>query len=187
MSAVSADEVALQQKLRALRAAPPLHPAGSPEQRVIDLQLQLPPPPKPGGVYRQLVAVGDLLYVAGLGPSQADGSIICGKVSEEPKEGQISIQEGHQAGRALGLTLLSLLKDGTGDLDQVVRVVKVLGFVNCTECFKETYTVINGFSELMRDVFGEAGLGTRSAVGMASLPDNMSAEVEVVLQMRWKY
>ena len=153
-------------------------PAGS-EQRIQELQLTLPPAPKAIAVYRTALRVGDLVYVSGHGPLKEDGTLITGKVGAG-----LNLQDGTQAARQVGLAVLATLRESLGSLDKVVRIIKTLGWVNCTDDFKDQPKVINGFSELMKDVFGEInGIGTRTAVGTNSLPGNITVEVECLFQV----
>ncbi|MFV0445515.1 MAG: RidA family protein [Planctomycetaceae bacterium] len=151
----------------------------SAEQRFQALNLELPPAPKPAGVYKPAVQVGNLLYVSGHGPLLPDGSLMSGKVG-----GDLTEDEGRAAARQVGLTILATLRAQLGSLDRVVRMVKVLGMVNATPEFSRHPQVINGFSELFREVFGEDGVGARSAVGMGSLPGNIAVEIEAILEIR---
>ncbi|MBL8798179.1 MAG: RidA family protein [Planctomycetia bacterium] len=148
--------------------------ASKPEARIQELHLTLPPAPKPVAKYKTAVLVGNMLYVSGHGPAAIDGVKTAGKVGSD-----LTVEQGKAAARAVGLNVLSTVKATLGSLDKVKRLVKTLGMVNGTPDFKEQPQVINGFSELMADVFGEdAGVGTRSAVGMGSLPSNIPVEVE---------
>jgi enamine deaminase RidA (YjgF/YER057c/UK114 family) len=151
----------------------------SAEARLAELKLELPPAPEPGGVYTPIVVVGDMCYVSGHGPLLPDGTMISGKVGAE-----LSEDEGKAAARQVGLTILATLQKELGSLDRVVRAVKVLGMVNAAPDFQRHPQVINGFSELMIEVFGEPGRAARSAVGMGSLPGNIAVEVEAILQIR---
>jgi enamine deaminase RidA (YjgF/YER057c/UK114 family) len=151
----------------------------SADARLAALNLPLPPAPKPAGVYKPAVQVGNLLYVSGHGPLRPDGSLVTGKVG-----GDLSLEEGKAAARQVGLTILATLKAHLGSLDRIVRTIKVLGMVNATPEFAQHPQVINGCSELFRDVFGEDGVGTRSAVGMGSLPSNIAVEVEALFEIR---
>lgn len=153
--------------------------ASKPEARIQELHLTLPPAPKPVAKYKTAVLVGNLLYVSGHGPAAIEGVKIAGKVGAD-----LNVEEGKAAARAVGLNVLSTVKATIGSLDKVKRLVKTLGMVNGTPDFKEQPQVINGFSELMADVFGEdAGVGTRSAVGMGSLPMNIPVEVECMFEV----
>ncbi len=151
----------------------------SADARLNELKLELPPAPKPAGVYKPVLQVGNMLFVSGHGPLMPDGSMICGKVG-----GDMTETQGKEAARQVGLTILSSLKTYLGSLDKVVRVVKTLGMVNAVPDFKHHPAVINGCSELFRDVFGDDGVGTRSAVGMGSLPSNIAVEIEMQLEVR---
>ena len=149
------------------------------EDRLSSLGIQLPQPPPPAGNYVGAVRIGKLVYLSGHGPLQADGTYLSGKVPDE-----ISSDDAYQAARLTGLNLLATLKAEIGDLDQVKRVVKVLGMVNASPDFKGHPQVINGFSDLMVEVFGEPGRGARSAVGMGSLPNQIPVEVEMIVEVQ---
>ncbi len=143
------------------------------------LGLVFPPSPKPLGVYRPTLIVDRFLYVSGHGPVNNDGSLIQGKVGAD-----LDREEGKVAARQVGLTMLSTIINNYGDIDNIKRVVKVLGMVNATPEFKWHPYVINGFSELMVEVFGEEmGIGVRSAVGM-SLPQNIAVEIEAHFELK---
>ena len=143
------------------------------------LGLVFPPSPKPLGVYRPTLVVDRFLYVSGHGPVNNDGSLIQGKVGAD-----LDREEGKAAARQVGLTMLSTIINDYGDIDNIKRVVKVLGMVNATPEFKWHPFVINGFSELMVEVFGEEmGIGVRSAVGM-SLPQNIAVEIEAHFELK---
>ena len=148
------------------------------EQRLEELNIQLPDAPQPVAIYRPAVQVGNLLFVSGHGPNRADGTQITGKVGVE-----LTAEEAKEAARVTGLCILSTVRNSLGSLDRVVRVVKVLGMVNATPDFGEQPQVINGFSELMMEVFGDPGKGARSAVGMGSLPGNIPVEVEAIFEV----
>ena len=151
----------------------------SAEAKLSELNLKLPPAPKPAGVYKPCVIAGNMVYVSGHGPVQQDGSLISGRVGSE-----VDQQAGYDAARQTGLAILATLKTNLGSLDRVKRVVKTLGMVNCTPDFQQQPAVINGFSDLMAEVFGqENGIGARSAVGMGSLPGNITVEVEVICEI----
>src|ERR1700685_1202639 len=149
------------------------------DARVEQLKLQLPPPPKPAGVYNPLVQTGSIVYVSGHGPLLPDGALICGRGGDDLSEDQ-----GKHAARQVGLTILATLKSQLGSLDRVDRILKVLGMVNATSEFQKHPQVINGFSELMIEIFGESGRAARSAVGMASLPGNIAVEIECIIQLK---
>jgi len=148
-------------------------------EKIKSLGLILPPAPKPAGVYKPLLVVDNFLYVSGHAPVNLDGSLMLGRLGDN-----LSVEEGKTAARQVGLTVLSTIKTHYGNLDGIKRVVKVLGMVNCTPDFINQPQVINGFSELMADVFGEEnGIGVRSAVGMM-LPDGIPVEVEAVFELQ---
>ena len=149
------------------------------DARIAELKLELPPPAQPAGTYVPAVRVGNLVYVSGHGPTGPDGKSICGVVG-----GNLTEAEGKAAARAVGLAVLSTLRSHLGSLDHVARLVKVLGMVNATPTFEHHPAVINGFSDLMVEVFGESGRGARSAVGMGSLPFGIPVEVEAIFQVK---
>ena len=150
-----------------------------PEQRLKALNIKLPPPPKAAGNYIAGVEVGNLLFMSGCDPRRPDGTYILGKVG-----GDLNVQEGYDAARAVALSMLSNIRSVLGSLDRVKRVVKVLGMVNATPDFKEHPRVIDGFSDLMVEVFRESGRGARAAVGMVSLSSQIAVEVEMVLEVK---
>jgi enamine deaminase RidA (YjgF/YER057c/UK114 family) len=148
----------------------------SAEQQLTKLQLTLPAPPKAMGVYRPVLVHHGLAWVSGHGPLKPDGKMLLGRVGDD-----LSQQDGYDAARVTGLAMLASLRAELGSLDRIDRILKTLGMVQCSEGFKEIPAVINGFSDLMREVFGEGnGIGARSAVGMMSLPGNIPVEVEAV-------
>jgi len=151
----------------------------SAEARLVELQLSLPTPPKPVATYLPAVRHGDLLYVSGHGPYQSDGTLITGKLG-----GGLDVDAGKAAARQVGLAILATLKANLGSLDRVVRLIKALGLVNGTPDFTDQPKVINGFSDLMVEVFGDAGKGARSAVGAPSLPGGIAVEIEAIFQVR---
>jgi len=149
------------------------------DARFAELNLELPPAPKPVGVYKPMVVVGNLAYLSGHGPLRADKSLIVGKVGAD-----LSPEQGKLAARQVGLALLATLKSQLGSLSRVSRVVKVLGMVNATSDFTEHPSVINGASELFAQVWGaDRGVGARSAVGMGSLPSNIAVEIEMIVEL----
>jgi len=151
----------------------------SAEARIKEIGLALPPPPKPGGNYVPGVRVGDLLFLSGHGPGRVDGIPSArGKVGRD-----LSIEDGYKVAREVGINLLGTAKALLGSLDKVKRVVKVLGMVNSAEGFGDQPKVINGFSDLMVEVFGENGRHARSAVGMAELPSGIPVEIEMILEV----
>ena len=151
----------------------------SAEAKLKELGIELPPPPPPAGNYVGGVRTGNLLFMSGCGPRKPDGTSLQGKVGAD-----LSTEEAYQAARIVGLNMLANIRAEIGSLDNVVRVVKVLGMVNAVPEFKEHPKVINGYSDLMVEVFGDAGRGGRSAVGMGSLPFQIPVEVEMVLEVK---
>jgi enamine deaminase RidA (YjgF/YER057c/UK114 family) len=151
----------------------------SAEAKLKELNLELPPAPKPMGVYKPLVIAGNMVYVSGHGPLLPNGSLIKGRVGAD-----LDQQAGYNAARQTGLAILATLRAGLGSLDRVKRIVKTLGMVNSTPDFENHPAVINGFSELFAQVFGaDNGVGARSAVGMGSLPGNIPVEVEAIFEI----
>lgn len=149
------------------------------DQRLRSLGIELPRLSAPAGLYEQAVRTGPLLYLSGKGPTRADGSSVEGRVGSD-----LTLQEGRDAARLAGLQLLAAIAAEPGGLDAVVKVVKTLGMVNCAPGFTETPAVIDGCSELLIQVFGEAGRGARSAVGLAELPFGIAVEIELIVELR---
>jgi len=150
----------------------------TPSQRLKELGLILPPAPPPAGVYKPVLVIDKFLYVSGQGPMKNDGTFITGRVGDDMNLGQ-----GKLAAEQVGLTMLSTIQTHFGSIDQIKRVVKVLGMVNSAPDFGQQPLVINGFSELMADIFGnDLGVGVRSAVGMI-LPGNIPVEIEAMFQL----
>lgn len=152
--------------------------AQTPEQKLQSLGIVLPAPTNPVANYVKFVRTGNLIFLSGHGPANADGKYTTGKLGKE-----LSIEEGYNAAKLTGINLLSTLKAAVGDLSKVKRIVKVLGMVNSTEQFTDQPKVINGFSDLMVAIFGDKGKHARSAVGMASLPMNMAVEIEMIVEV----
>jgi enamine deaminase RidA (YjgF/YER057c/UK114 family) len=152
----------------------------SADARLAELKLELPPAPKAVGVYRPVVEIDGLLYISGHGPLRPDGSLTKGRVGAD-----LDTAAGYQAARQTGLAILATLQKHCGSLDKIARLVKTLGLVHATPEFVDHPAVINGFSELMRDVFGEEhGVAARSAVGAVSLPGGIAVEVEAIFQLK---
>ena len=152
---------------------------GTPEHRLSQLNLRLPPPPPLGGIYKPCLITGNYLYVSGHGPMLEDKTFITGKVGLN-----IDQEKGKLAALQTGLTIFSTVKAQLGSLDTIKRVVKILGMVNCVPEFEKHPYVINGCSELFAKVWGEDnGIGVRSAVGMGSLPNNIAVEIEVIFEL----
>ncbi len=150
----------------------------SPESKLKELHIELPPIGQPIANYVHVVRSGNLLFLAGKGPSDEKGEFITGKVGKD-----LTIEQGQAAARLTAINQLAVLKAELGDLSKVRRIVKVLGMVNCEPDFKDHPKVINGFSDLVVQVFGEKGKHARSAVGMCSLPRNMAVEIELVVEV----
>lgn len=151
----------------------------TPDQRFQQLRLTLPPAPKPLGVYKPFLILGNLVYVSGHGTVKADGSLIIGRIGQD-----LTMEEGKAAAQQVGLAILATLKNNLGTFDKIKRVVKVLGMVNCVSDFQRHPFIINGCSELFAKVWGDDnGVGVRSAVGMGSLPDNIPVEIEALFEL----
>jgi len=148
------------------------------ETKLKEKGIVLPEPQKPVANYVNVVRVGNLLFLAGKGPTKPDGSNITGKVGKD-----LTIEQGYEAARLVAINHLAVLKAELGSLNKVKRIVKVLGMVNCTEDFKDQPKVINGYSDLMVEIFGDKGKHARSAVGMYALPLNIAVEVEVIVEV----
>ena len=149
------------------------------EERLQELGLTLPPAPKPVATYVPTLRVGNLLYVSGHGPLRPDGTLVQGRVGQD-----LSLAEAQEAARLVGLAILASVRQALGSLNRVRRLVKSLGMVNATPDFTDHPEVINGYSDLMAEIFGpEAGIGTRSAVGMGSLPRNIPVEIEAIFEV----
>lgn len=150
------------------------------EAKIEQMGLNLPPAPKPMGVYKPILIVDNLAYLSGHGPLLEDGSLITGRLGEN-----MDLEEGYAAARQTGLALLATLQNALGSLDQVKRLVKTLGLVNCTPNFYQQPQVINGCSELFAEVFGmEKGVAVRSAFGTSALPGGMAVEIEMIVEVR---
>ncbi|MGQ0737532.1 MAG: RidA family protein [Bacteroidota bacterium] len=148
------------------------------EAKLKEKGITLIPPPSPIANYINAVRAGNLLYLSGRGPWKADGTYMTGKVGRN-----LTIEQGYEAARLTAISHLAVLKTELGSLNKVKRIVKVLGMVNCTDDFKDHPKVINGYSDLMVELFGEKGKHARSAVGMCSLPFNMAVEIELVVEI----
>ncbi|RXK60716.1 RidA family protein [Lacibacter luteus] len=149
------------------------------EEKLKDLGLQLPPVSKPIANYVKYVRTGNLIFLAGHGPTKADGTNITGKVGKD-----LTIEQGYDAARITALSLIATLKDALGGhLSKVKRIVKVNGYVNCMPDFTEQPKVINGCSDLLVAIFGERGKHARAAMGMVALPSNIAVEIELVVEV----
>ena len=151
----------------------------TPDENFAALGLTLPPAPKPLGVYKPYLIDGKYLYVSGHGTVREDGTLIVGRIGDTMND-----DNGKLAARQVGLSILSTIKANLGSFNQIKRVIKVLGMVNCTPEFEKHPFIINGCSELFREVWGEDnGVGVRSAVGMGSLPGNIPVEIEALFEL----
>jgi enamine deaminase RidA (YjgF/YER057c/UK114 family) len=148
------------------------------ETKLKAMKIELPVLSKPLANYVHVVRSGNLLFLAGKGPSKSDGTYITGKVGKD-----LPIEKGSEAARLTAINQLAVLKAELGSLNKVKRIIKVLGMVNCEADFKDHPKVINGFSDLLVEVFGEKGKHARSAVGMCSLPNNMAVEIELIVEI----
>jgi enamine deaminase RidA (YjgF/YER057c/UK114 family) len=146
--------------------------AQTPEEKLKEMGIELPEVSQPMANYVKWKQVGNLLYLAGNGPD------MFGKVGAD-----LTKEQGYEAARLTGLEIIAVLKAATGDLSRIKQFVKVLGMVNSAPDFTAHPAVINGFSDLMVEVFGEKGKHARSAVGVAALPNNMAVEIEVIVEL----
>ncbi len=151
----------------------------SAEQRLRTLGLELSESPPPVGNYVAAARIGNLLFLAGHGPVRPDGAMVRGKVGRD-----LDLAAARDAARLVGVGLLATLRRELGSLDRVSRIVKVLGMVNCAPGFNQTPAVVDGCSDLLVDVFGDAGRHARSAVGLAELPFDIAVEIELVAEVR---
>jgi len=147
------------------------------DQKLADLGITLSEPSPPVANYVNITQAGNILFLAGKGPSKPEGGYITGKLGQD-----LTVEEGYAAARLVGVAQLSVLKQHLGDLNKVKRLLKVKGMVNATPDFTNHPEVINGFSDMMVEVFGEKGKHARAAVGMGSLPRNIAVEIEVVVE-----
>ena len=151
----------------------------SAETQITALKLELPPAPKPVGVYKPIVVAGSMAYLSGHGPLKADKTLITGRLGLD-----MDVEAGYEAARVTGLGMLATLQNHLGSLDKVKRLVKLLGLVRCADGFDAQPAVINGCSDLFRDVFGEdAGIAARSALGTNALPGGIAVEIEAIFEV----
>lgn len=150
-----------------------------PETRLVELGIKLRTPGPPSANFIGAVRVGNLVFLSGQGPLKEDGKFMIGKVGKE-----VNFDEAKFAARLTGINLLAALKAEVGNLNNVKRIVKVLGMVNAVPDFDNHSQVINGFSDLMVEVFGESGKHARSAIGLGSLPRNIPVEIEMIVEMK---
>ncbi|MEM9647675.1 MAG: RidA family protein [Bacteroidota bacterium] len=155
-----------------------IDPNYNPEAKLVEMGVTLSTPSAPVANYVNAVRTGNLIFLAGKGPKMDDGEYITGKVGAD-----LSIEEGYEAARITALNQLAVLKAELGNLNKVKRVVKVLGMVNAAPDFVDHPKVINGFSDVMVEVFGERGKHARAAVGMGSLPTNIAVEIEMIVEV----
>jgi enamine deaminase RidA (YjgF/YER057c/UK114 family) len=149
------------------------------EARFLELSLDLPEPAKSIGVYKPILVSGKTVYLSGHGPVRPDGTVTCGRLGDN-----LDVAAGYEASRRAALATLATLRGHLGNLDAIRRIVKTTAFVNAAPQFKEHPAVVNGFSELLRDVFGtDAGVGSRSAVGVGSLPGGWAVEIETIFEL----
>ncbi|MBB4294136.1 enamine deaminase RidA (YjgF/YER057c/UK114 family) [Rhizobium leguminosarum] len=150
----------------------------SPYERLAALGITLPPPPPPIANFVTHVLEGNMLYLSGQGPREADGFLHAGKVGAD-----VGVEAAYDHARLTGINLLAVMQDALGDLSRVKRVVKLLGMVNAVPEFEDHPSVINGCSDLLIEVFGPAGEHARSAVGFGSLPGNITVEIEAIVAL----
>ncbi len=151
----------------------------SAEDKLTEMGIELPPAPKPVGLYKPGLQVGNLIYLSGHGPLKSDGSLITGRLGED-----MTVEDGQAAARQTALAMLATLRSTLGSLDKVVRVVKLLALVRCTDDFLEQPQVINGCSQVFVDLYGpDAGIGTRSALGTNALPGGIAVEIEGIFEV----
>ena len=152
----------------------------SAEARLKELSLQLPPAPKAIGLYKPVVIAGSMAYLSGHGPLRVDKTLITGRLGLD-----MDVEVGYEAARVTGLAILATLREHLGSLDRIERLVKLFGMVRCTDGFTDQPAVINGCSELFRDVFGDdAGVAARSAIGTNALPAAMAVEIEAIFAIK---
>ncbi|MEC8474043.1 MAG: RidA family protein [Planctomycetota bacterium] len=151
----------------------------SADQRLKQIGVELPPAPKPMGIYKPIVICGNMAYLSGHGPLKVDKTLITGRLGLD-----MDVEAGYEAARTTGLAMLATLESELGSLNRVKRLVKLLGLVRSTDNFGEQPAVINGCSELFRDIFGEdAGVAARSALGTNSLPGGIAVEIEAIFEI----
>ncbi len=151
----------------------------TPEEKLTSLGLVLPTAPTPLAQYRPARLIGNTLYLSGQIPRNPDGSFILGRLGRD-----ISIEEGYEAARNVGLQLLSVIKSVVGELSRVEAIAKVSGMVNAEPNFLDHAKVINGCSDILVEILGEAGYHARSAVGMGSLPLGVAVEIEAIVAVK---
>ncbi len=152
----------------------------TPEEKIVEMSLTLPPAPPLGGVYKPVIINGTTAYFSGHGPMTDDGkTYMTGRLGHD-----MTVEEGQAAARQVGLTLLASMRAQLGNLNRVKQIVKSLAFVSSTDDFYDQPQVVNGYSELFGEVFGaEIGIGARSAIGTNTLPGNIPVEIEVIVEL----
>jgi enamine deaminase RidA (YjgF/YER057c/UK114 family) len=148
------------------------------EDKLKAMGIELPAPGKPGGNYVSAVRTGNLVYLAGVGPRQANGELVIGKLGRD-----LTVEQGYEAAKWCAVSMLGNLRTEIGDLDKVVRFVKLLGMVNSDPDFTQPPAVVNGCSDLLVELYGDRGKHARSAVGLATLPNGMAVEIEAVIEV----
>ena len=148
------------------------------DQKLADLNISLTKPSPPVANYVNITQAGNILFLAGKGPNKPEGGYVTGKVGQD-----LTVEEGYDAARLVGIAQLSVLNDHLGDLNKVKRILKVKGMVNAVSDFQNHPEVINGFSDLMVEIFGDRGKHARAAVGMGSLPRNIAVEIEMIVEV----
>ena len=149
------------------------------EDQLDRLGLTIPNPAKPAGSYKPCLIVDNIAYISGQGPLLEDGTFAKGIIGKD-----VDIETGQKQAQRCGLAILSALKNEVGDLNKVEQLIKITGFVNCTSDFTQQPLVINGCSDLMKEVFGEKGVHARAAVGVHSLPLGFTVEIEAIFKIR---
>jgi len=152
------------------------------EKNLADLGIQLIAPVPPTANFVKAVRTGNMVYLSGHGPDRAGGGQVIGKLGSD-----LTVEQGQEAARLVGISLLSTLKNEIKDLNKVKRIIKVLGLVNAIPSFERHSQVMNGFSDLMVQVFGENGKHARSAIGVGSLPNNIPVEIEMIVELKNNY
>ena len=166
------------EKTEAAQPVPAKGDVMDPEAKLKELGITLPTPGAPIANYVNAVQTGNLLFLAGKGPTGPDGKDIVGRLGKD-----MTVEQGYQAARSVAINHLAVLKTELGDLKRVKRIVKVLGMVNSDPAFTQQPAVVNGYSDLLVAVFGERGKHARSAVGMATLPNGIAVEVEIIVEI----
>ncbi len=149
------------------------------EDQLDRLGLTIPNPAKPAGSYKPCLIVDNIAYISGQGPLLEDGTFAKGVIGKD-----VDIETGQKHAQRCGLAILSALKNEVGDLDKVVQLMKITGFVNCISSFTQQPSIINGCSDLMKEVFGDKGVHARAAVGVNSLPLGFTVEIEAIFKIR---